>query len=219
MSMAEVVLSLKNVSTGYNGKTVVGNISFDVKEGEALAIIGQNGSGKSTLLKTIVRIISDNSGMITFKKQNLHMAATHQLQRIGISYFVQGGLIFPTLSVEEHFDLALRKKKNKEALLDEVYMRFPDLEGKNNLLAGNLSGGQKQLLSFAMLVAQDTELWLLDEPTAGLSPERVAVVIEFLKEMKKKKTMVIVEHNPKVVKSTADTILDIDKFKFDKNEN
>lgn len=217
--MAEVVLRLKNVSTGYNNKTVVNNISFDVKEGETLVVIGQNGSGKSTLLKTIARIISDNSGMITFKKQNLHKVATHQLQRMEISYFVQGGLIFPTLTLKEHFDLALREKKNKEAVLDEIYMRFPDLEGKNNLLAGNLSGGQKQLLSFAMLVAQDTQLWLLDEPTAGLSPERVEAVIEFLKEMKKKKTMVVVEHNPKVVKSIADTILDIDKFKFDNNEN
>ncbi len=213
--MIETVLELNNISTGYQEKIILDKISLTVKRNETLAIIGQNGSGKSTLLKTIARIISDNSGYINFKTEKIDKLATHKLREKGLSYFVQGGLVFTSLTVKEHFNLAFKGKSKvkKKALLEECYKQFPDLEKLENSLGGNLSGGQRQMLSFAMLIAQETDVWLLDEPTAGLAPKMVEQVIDFLKRMESKKTIVIVEHNDKVVGEIATRVIDLDKFK------
>src|SRR4028119_1064369 len=99
------LLQIQDLSSGYNGKTVLRNISLSVREGEVLAIIGQNGCGKSTLLKSIARIISDNSGSIIFDEVRLNQLRPWDLKRYGVSYFVQGGMVFPTMRVSEHFEL------------------------------------------------------------------------------------------------------------------
>jgi len=219
--MLETILELSDVSAGYQEKIILEKISFIVKRNETLAITGQNGSGKSTLLKTIARIISDNSGTITFKEEKIDKLPTYKLREKGLSYFVQGGLVFSSLTVKEHFDLVLKGKSKvkKKELLEECYKQFPDLIKLDNLLGGNLSGGQRQMLSFAMLISQETDVWLLDEPTAGLATKIVDQVIGFLKRMKSKKTIVIVEHNAKVVSDLATRTIDIDKFKKENNEN
>lgn len=213
--MLETVLELSDVSTGYQEKIILYRISLVVKRYETLTIIGQNGSGKSTLLKTIARIISDNSGTITFNGNNIDKLSTYQLRDVGLSYFVQGGMVFTSLTVKEHFNLVFKGKSRirKKELLVDCYNEFPELIKLNSLLGGNLSGGQRQMLSFAMLICQETDVWLLDEPTAGLAPKIVGQVIEFLKRMKSKKTILIVEHNERVVSEIATRIIDIDKYK------
>ena len=193
------LLIVDNLNSGYNGKIVLHNFSLSVNEGEVLAVIGQNGCGKSTLLKTIARIITDNSGNIIFANTNLNKKNTWNLKQIGISLFVQGGMVFPNLKVSEHFDLSLKDRSTKEAITikEECFSYFPVLANLLEKRGGNLSGGQRQMLSFAMLLSQQTKCWLLDEPTAGLSPVAVNNVIEFLKKMikEKNKTVILVEHN------------------------
>lgn len=204
------LLQIDNLSAGYNGKTVLRDISLSVGEGEVLAVIGQNGCGKSTLLKTIARIISDNSGDVIFEGMKINHLQPWDLKRLGITYFVQGGMVFPTMTVREHFELALndQSKDASREIRDECFAYFPALQDQMETLGGNLSGGQRQMLSFAMLIAQRTRCWLLDEPTAGLAPEPVREAVAFLKEMKQqsRKTMVLVEHNYQVAFDLADRV-------------
>jgi len=209
------LLNIQNLSSGYSGKTVLQNISISVTKGEVLAVIGQNGCGKSTLLKTIARIITDNTGDIYFAGVNLNNKNTWDLKQLGLSWFVQGGMVFPTMKVYEHFELALKDKNKKEAvnIREECLTYFPILETCMNKRGVNLSGGQSQMLSFAMLLSQQTQCWLLDEPTAGLSPQAVIDVVAFLKKVKRDQnvSMILVEHNLNVCSEIAD------KFELMKN--
>ncbi len=204
------LLQIENLSAGYNGKTVLQNISFSVSKGEVLAVIGQNGCGKSTLLRTIARIITDNSGNIIFAGMKINNNKTWDLKSLGMSWFVQGGMVFPTMKVCEHFELALKDKTISEAasIKEECLSYFPALANCMNKRGGNLSGGQRQMLSFAMLLSQQTQCWLLDETTAGLAPEAVKEAVEFLKKMKvqSNKTMILVEHNYQVAFELADRV-------------
>lgn len=212
------LLHIENLSTGYNGKTVLQNISLSLAKGEVVAVIGQNGCGKSTLLKTIARIITDNVGNITFAGVNLNNKNTWDLKQLGISWFVQGGMVFPTMKVSEHFELALKEKSKAEAatIKEECLSYFPALANCMDKRGGNLSGGQRQMLSFAMLLAQQTQCWLLDEPTAGLAPEAVKEAVAFLKKMKQdgNRTMILVEHNYEVAFELADKVVIIKEGKL-----
>lgn len=212
------ILQIQNLSSGYNGKLVLQDISFSVNKGEVLSVIGQNGCGKSTLLKTIARIIKNNSGDISFAGVKLNSKNTWDLKQQGISWFVQGGMVFPTLKVSEHFELALKNKSRTEAenIKTECFSYFPALANSMERRGGNLSGGQRQMLSFAMLLAQQTDCWLLDEPTAGLAPEAVNDAVIFLQKMKqeKKKTMILVEHNYQAVFALADHVAIIKEGKL-----
>lgn len=204
------LLQIQNLSSGYDGKTILREISISVGKGEVLAVIGQNGCGKSTLLKTIARIISDNSGDVIFRNMKMNHLKPWDLKRLGITYFVQGGMVFPTMRVREHFELAMKDytAKDSQAIRDECFSYFPSLQGFMDTRGGNLSGGQRQMLSFAMLIAQQTDCWLLDEPTAGLAPKPVQEAVVFLNKMKKesKKTMILVEHNYQVAFELADRV-------------
>lgn len=204
------LLQIQNLGSGYNGKAVLQNVSFSVRRGEVLAIIGQNGSGKSTLLKNIARIISDNSGCVIYNNMKINHLRAWELKQLGISYFMQGGMVFPTLKVREHFELALKDNNKTEAasIKEECLSYFPALVSCMGKRGGNLSGGQRQMLSFAMLMSQQTQCWLLDEPTAGLAPEAVEDATGFLNQMKLKanKTMILVEHNYQVAFELADRV-------------
>lgn len=212
------LLHLNKLSCGYNSKNVLQNISFSVNKGEVLAVIGQNGCGKSTLLKSIFQITADNSGEISFAGTNLMMLKPWDIKQAGISLFLQGGLVFSAMKVSEHFELALKGKSKTEAanIKEECLSYFPSLINLMDKRGGNLSGGQRQMLSFAMLLSQQTQCWLLDEPTAGLSPEAVKQAIEFLKKMKleKQKTMILVEHNYQAAFELADRVAIIKEGKW-----
>jgi branched-chain amino acid transport system ATP-binding protein len=204
------LLQIQNLTSGYDGKAIIHDISFSMSKGEVLAVIGQNGCGKSTLLKTIARIISDNSGSIIIDNVKINHLHAWDLKQFGISYFMQGGMVFPTMKVSEHFELALRDKNKTEAvkIKEESLSYFPALVSNMDKRAGNLSGGLRQMLSFAMLISQQGKLWLLDEPTAGLAPEAVKDAVVFLKKLKLQSdvTMILVEHNYQVAFELADRV-------------
>jgi ABC-type branched-subunit amino acid transport system ATPase component len=204
------LLKIQNLSSGYNGKIVLKNISFSINKGEVLAVIGQNGCGKSTLLKTIARVITDNKGDIFFEGDRLNNINTWDLKQLGISWFVQGGMVFPSMKVSEHFKLALKDRSKTEAgtIKEECLFWFPALANLMNKRGGNLSGGQRQMLSFGMLICQQTSFWLIDESTAGLAPEAVQEAVIFLKKMKEQanKTMILVEHDYQAAFSLADHV-------------
>lgn len=202
MNVERAILEVKNLAAGYPGNLVLQDVNLTLMEGEVLGIIGQNGSGKSTLLKTICGLLPKKGGQVIFEGQELNGIAPHELPGKGISYFAQGGLVMPALTVQEHLQLAGSHKTGalQETHLEEIYALFPVLKRMRDKRAGNLSGGERQMLSFAILLMQDTRIWLLDEPTAGLAPAVVTFTIDFLKDINSERgiAFLLVEHNMEV---------------------
>ncbi len=202
MNERRTILEVNNLDAGYPGNLVLRDVNFTLKEREILAIIGQNGSGKSTLVKTICGLLLKKGGQIHFKGEQLNNTAPHELTGMGISYFAQGGLVMPALTVQEHLQLAGLKRagKHQKGHFQDAFALFPKLMDMRKKRAGNLSGGERQMLSFATLLMQDTSTWLLDEPTAGLAPEMVDFTIDFLMKANQERgiTMLLVEHNMEV---------------------
>lgn len=213
MSEQDHILEVRNLAAGYPGQTVLQNVNFTLDRGEILAIIGQNGSGKSTLLKTLCGLLPIKSGNVLFNGQSLKSIAPHELIKKGISYVAQGGLIIPALTIREHLELVLlhENKHMKKTKIEETFTEFSRLESISGKLAGNLSGGERQLLSMAVLQMQGTNTWLLDEPTAGLAPDMVHFTIDFLQRMNqiKKVNMLLIEHNIDVAFKLASKLVSI----------
>lgn len=212
MSSVQHIVDVTGLTGGYGRTTVFHEVSFQVKPGEALAILGQNGSGKSTLLKTLAGLLSPQAGHARLADLNgSPKLLAHALVRAGVSYCPQGGLVIPELTVAEHLQLATQHLAKDAATQahDEALAAFPALKGLLPQRAGSLSGGQRQQLSLAVLVVHKSKLWLLDEPTAGLSPELVKTTTEFLQERVKKHgtALILVEHNLDVALALADRIL------------
>lgn len=200
------VLRVEKLSAGYGGRDIIRDISFELRPGELLSVAGPNGAGKSTLLRSIARIIRDNTGCIYFGGVNLQRRHTHELRSLGISYFVQGGMVLPSLTVKEHFELVLNDapRPDRERIKDDCLAQFAQLTALMPKRGGNLSGGQRQMLSLAMLMAQRTDCWLMDEPSAGLACGEVERTSEFLKTaLTSGRTVVIVDHNPQQLTETG----------------
>jgi len=202
------IMKVVELCAGYGDHMVLQNVSFDLKQGECLGIIGQNGSGKSTLLKALFGLIQMQNGNVFYKDKRLNGIVPHRMIKLGISYFLQGGLVMPELTVLDHLILSTMQGSKKNSL-ESILRDFPKIVPLLNQPAGNLSGGERQLLSCSMLLAQGTELWLLDEPTAGLSPDHVEFTRDFLfrKNREEGITMLIVEHNLEVATQLASQIV------------
>jgi ABC-type branched-subunit amino acid transport system ATPase component len=206
------IVDVTGLTGGYGRSTVFHEISFQVKPGEVLAILGQNGSGKSTLLKTLAGLLIPQAGHARLADLNgSPKLLAHALVRAGISYCPQGGLVIPELTVAEHLQLAAQHHAKDAAVQarDEALAAFPALKDLLHQRAGTLSGGQRQQVSLAILVAHRSQLWLLDEPTAGLAPELVKTTTEFLQQRVKNHgtALILVEHNLDVAFALAHRIL------------
>lgn len=195
------ILRTENLAAGYNNNLVLSNVSFSLEKSEILVIIGQNGSGKSTLLKSLSGLVNPVSGFVWLKNQHGNNIKPHQLIKRGFSFFTQGGLIMPDLTVQEHLCLAAAHNPGKlqKTTLDSTFAEFSNLKEMQTQRAGNLSGGERQILSLAILSMQQTDTWFLDEPTAGLSPDLVNLTTDFLfRKNREGITMLLVEHNMEV---------------------
>ena len=212
MSNDQHIVDVTGLTGGYGRTTVFHEISFAVKPGEVLAILGQNGSGKSTLLKTLAGLLLPQAGHARLADLNgSPKLLAHALVRAGISYCPQGGLVIPELTVAEHVQLATQHLAKDAATQarDEAMAAFPALKDLLHQRAGTLSGGQRQQVSLAILVAHRSQVWLLDEPTAGLAPELVKVTTDFLQQRVRQHgtAVILVEHNLDVTFALADRIL------------
>lgn len=204
------ILNVENLDAGYGNNIVLKNVSFTLDKGEVLVVIGQNGSGKSTLLKILTGILAKKEGKIFFKQELQKNIRTENLIQNGISYFMQGGLIMPELTVMEHLHLAAINKGtgSGNTKIESIFFEFPNLKELKYNKTGNLSGGEKQMLSFAILMMQNTNTWLLDEPTSGLAPDMVQFTTDFLNRKNGEGiTMLIVEHNIEVAFRLASHIV------------
>ena len=163
------MLRVTDLHVSYGLSRVLTGVSFEVGEGEVVALMGRNGAGKTTTLRGIMGLTPANRGQVEWNGKNITAAATHAIARLGIGYVPEERRIFPGLSVEENLRIARRPGKRQRDL-NSVYELFPDLRELAGKPGGVLSGGQQQLLAIARSLTGNPQLLLLDEPSEGLAP-------------------------------------------------
>ena len=191
----------------YYGKIhALKDISFEVHEGEIVALIGANGAGKSTTLKTISGILHSRTGSIEFMGENISHIESYKLLAKGLAHVPEGRRIFLQMTVQENLEMgAYIKKRVSEADLDDVFTRFPRLKERRNQVAGTLSGGEQQMLAMSRALMSHPKLLMLDEPSMGLAPILVEQIFDIIKELHKAgTTILLVEQNAEMALQIAE---------------
>ena len=202
------MLEIKNIDVFYGDVQVIWDISFNVKQGEIVALIGANGAGKSTTLKTISGILRPRKGEIHFNDIPIHKVEPYKLIEIGLVHVPEARRLFVEMSVEENLDMGSLKgeaKKEREITKQLVFDLFPRLLERRRQLAGTLSGGEQQMLAIGRGLMAKPKLQMFDEPSLGLSPILVKDIFNVIKKIKEEGTTVlIVEQNVKQTLAIAD---------------
>jgi branched-chain amino acid transport system ATP-binding protein len=193
------ILALNNVDAGYGEIEVLRKVSLSVQTGQIVTIIGANGAGKTTLLRTVFGQVRPSAGQITFDGIDITGAKPIELLRRGISYIPGGRSNFPLMTVQENLEMGAytrTDKQNIQADIDALCARFAILREKRHTQVGNLSGGQQQMVEFAIALMLKPRLMLIDEPTIGLAPILVDEVFRVIQEIHDTgTTIVLVEQN------------------------
>lgn len=188
------MLKVRNISVSYLGLPVIHDVSFQVKGGQMVSIVGSNGAGKSTILKTISGLLRPLKGEISFYDQRLDKLPAHQITALGISHIPEGRKIFSKLTVLENLlvgaHICPSEMEIKERL-QQIYQLFPILEERKQQLGETLSGGEQQMLAIARGLMAKPQLMMLDEPSLGLMPSLAEKVIEVLKEISHQGTTIL----------------------------
>jgi ABC-type branched-subunit amino acid transport system ATPase component len=203
------IFEIKNLSTGYQAnETVLTDVSLALNEGEICAVLGEEGAGKTTILKAIIGKLP-YTGQVLWKGEDIRNIPTHQMLKKGIDYNLTGENILKNFTVKEHIDLAIQDlpKAERQKKWQDLQAEFPRLTDLQNRKGGQLSGGERMIVTLAALTATNAQLILCDEPTAGLSEaitEQIAQVLLTLKQ--KGTTVLLLEHNHDFALKIADSI-------------
>jgi branched-chain amino acid transport system ATP-binding protein len=202
------MLEVFDINTFYGKSHILHNVSIGVNEGEIIGLLGRNGVGKTTTLKSIIGIVSPQSGSIQFEGQNITGLRPHQIARLGIGYVPEERRIFPTLTVRENLLMGIKpgKEPNRDDswTIEKVYQLFPGLKERDSNKGRYLSGGEQQMLTIGRTLMGDPQLLLLDEPTEGLAPLIVESVVSVLKEINKSGVAILlVERSIEIVMELA----------------
>lgn len=193
------MLKVRDISVYYGDIPAVKRVSFDVEQGEVVALLGANGAGKTTALKTISGILRPKTGEMFFRDVPLHLTPPHEIVDLGISHVPEGRQLFPLMTVKENLLVGghiRRVRKEREQLLEQMYELFSRLRERESQLAGTLSGGEQQMVAIARGLMARPSLLILDEPSLGLAPVVVQEVFRVIEEIRKQKvTVLIVEQN------------------------
>jgi branched-chain amino acid transport system ATP-binding protein len=176
------VLTAEDLVGGYGGADILRGVSLEVGAGEIVAVIGPNGAGKSTVMKAIFGLVPMREGRVTFLGDDITALAPDQRVRRGMAYVPQERNVFPSLSVQENLEMgAFVRRQTGRAEYERLYALFPLLAPKRRQPAGELSGGQRQMLALARALIVEPKLLILDEPTAGLSPAAMQEIFACLR--------------------------------------
>lgn len=201
------LLNVTELNVYYGIIHAIKGISFEVNEGEVIALIGANGAGKTTTLHTITGLMNAKSGSIEFNGHNLTKMPASKIVGLGMAHVPEGRRIFQELTVYENLKLGAYTRKDKEInkTLDMVYERFPRLKERKNQIGGTLSGGEQQMLAMGRALMSKPKIILMDEPSMGLSPIFVSEIFDIIKEISAQGTTVLlVEQNAKKALEIAD---------------
>ena len=202
------MLTIKDLEVYYGVIQAIKGISFEVNEGEVIALIGANGAGKTTTLQTITGMLQAKSGSVMFEGTDITKVPGHKIVSMGMAHVPEGRRVFAELSVLENLKLGAYTRKDKTEIaesLEKVYKSFPRLEERKSQLAGTLSGGEQQMLAMGRALMSKPRIILMDEPSMGLSPIFVEEIFNIIKEISASGTTVLlVEQNAKKALSIAD---------------
>lgn len=202
------MLEIRDLEVYYGVIQAIKGISFEVGEGEVIALIGANGAGKTTTLHTISGLIAPKSGTVTFEGKDITKTPAHKIVSCGIAQVPEGRRVFASLSVYQNLKMGAYTRNDKgeiEETLQMVYERFPRLKERKNQPAGTLSGGEQQMLAMGRALMSKPRIILMDEPSMGLSPIFVNEIFDIIKSVSAGGTTVLlVEQNAKKALSIAD---------------
>ncbi|HEX5093530.1 MAG TPA: ABC transporter ATP-binding protein [Burkholderiales bacterium] len=209
--MPEPLLSLAGVNTHIAQYHILQGVDFEVPRGGLTMLLGRNGAGKTTCLRTIMGLWRASAGSIRIDGREIAKAATPDVARLGVAYVPENMGIFAGLTVQENLRIAARGGEPDARRLAWIFDLFPALQTFLRSLAGNLSGGQKQMLAIARAIVEPRRLLLVDEPTKGLAPAIVANMVEAFRELKRTDTtLLVVEQNFHFARSLGDTVAVMD---------
>ncbi len=201
------MLEVKDLEVYYGVIKAIKGISFEVNEGEVIALIGANGAGKTTILHTITGLISAKAGSIQFDGKNITKTPGCKIVGMGMAHVPEGRRVFAELSVYDNLLMGAYTRKDKKEIQDSlemVYTRFPRLKERKGQMAGTLSGGEQQMLAMGRALMSHPKIILMDEPSMGLSPIYVNEIFDIIKEINASGTTVLlVEQNAKKALSIA----------------
>lgn len=207
--MEHEILHLSGVDTYYGDSHVLHGVSFGLKQGRVLGLLGRNGSGKTTCISSIVGFLPPKRGVIRLFDTSIESATPEQISKKGLGLVPQGRRIFRTLSVQENLSVAARRRSEADRWnIARIYELFPRLAERSRNAAGTLSGGEQQMLAIGRALMGNPRVLLLDEPSEGLAPQIVNEVANILMRLKQDgMSIVLVEQNLKLALSIADDIV------------
>jgi branched-chain amino acid transport system ATP-binding protein len=204
------VFRLRDVHAGYGATPILFGVSLEVRQGEAVALLGRNGMGKTTLLKAVIGFLKPWRGAIEFEDKDITHLTPHEIARLGVGLVPENRRIFPGLTVRENLELGLssvprRSAALRETRLAEVFRHFPRLRERFDQPGKTLSGGEQQMLAIARVMMAGSRIVLMDEPTQGLAPAFIRHIGDMVGELKRAGvTVLLVEQNARVALSVCD---------------
>ena len=201
------LLEVKDIKVYYGMIKALKGVSFEVNEGEVVALIGANGAGKTTILHTVTGLLRAKNGSVVYNGQNITHMPAHKIVAMGIAHVPEGRRVFSQMTVLQNLRMGAYTRSDKEEVeetLQKVYERFPRLEERRNQRAGTLSGGEQQMLAMGRALMSKPRLIVMDEPSMGLSPIFVNEIFDIIKVVSDSGTTVLlVEQNAKKALSIA----------------
>ncbi len=208
MSAPETILKLSNIESYYGPVMAIRGISLEVARGQIVTLLGANGAGKTTVLKTISGILDPQKGSIEFLGQPIQRMEADKIVRLGLSHVPEGREVFPFLTVRENLMMGAFPRKDREGVIEDlerVYGYFPRLKERLDQPAGQLSGGEQQMLAIGRALMNRPVLLLLDEPSLGLSPMLVREIFGIIRRINEEQgvSILLVEQNARIALETA----------------
>lgn len=204
--MGECILNVENNNVYYGAIHAIKDVSFEVLDGEIVALIGANGAGKSTTLKTLSGLLRSKTGTIEFMGEDIMHAPADKLVARGLAHVPEGRRVFAQMTVEENLEMGAYTRSNSEITpgLERVYGHFPRLKERRRQVAGTLSGGEQQMLAMGRALMSSPKLLMLDEPSMGLAPILIEQIFQIVQDLHKAgTTILLVEQNAQMALAIA----------------